>query len=342
MDNNSQKIVCIFLGLIIINIIALGLVCKNVFGEKMTNFFEKKEVQMVSHENMQQLDELQISILNIDDIKWTDGVNNIEFESDKAIVSFVLNEPEEFDNKFVTEILTTRVGTMRYYQEKGMINLDDDYKVSEKIFGQIKNKRPWWGWKGFACKGPGVNSPAGLSKASNFINNPMLLVGIDTRRPWYVNNWDCPDLYPKVISLELIPDQKKFVVNYELSDFHEKIFSKVSWKERNPEHFIYFYQLNALNARDFGYEYGYVSDYKNIKFASSNNISDNICNFKNSLQVNGHCGATGMECNDIVSSPEEMVFAVEKYPAEITLHLFKELPKTTDAQADVVYEIKIQ
>ena len=98
--------------------------------------------------------------------------------------------------------------------------------------------------------------------------------------------------------------------------------------------------LNALNARDFGYEYGYLIEAKNIEFKSPENIGTMVHKFRNYIHVGGSCGIAG-GCNNGSPFQNELVFKIDAYPAEMTLHLFKERPKEKHSNPDVIYQISI-
>lgn len=346
MDNKVELVLYAVIAFVVLNILAIAFVITQHFESAEKQTFSLGEIIKISAEDaaFKKVVNRAVPI----NAKGRDDVNTLYINPDYTPTTFIIHEPEEFDYKSRNDIFATRMRIMKSYQAKDKENYKNDtrifrdnYKPSNIVFGGVEGGRPWWGLKGLVCKGAGMQARAGLSEESRFINNPMLLISIDTTLAWTIKQWDCPEIYPKPTSLHLIPDKKKFIAIFQISDFHEQLFSQIRWGNLNKEDFQHFYMLNALNARDFGYEYGYLIDSKNIEFKSPENIGTMIHKFKNYIHVAGSCRVDSRGCNNGSPFQDELVFKIVDYPAEMTLHLFKERPKEKHSNPDVVYQIKI-
>ena len=269
--------------------------------------------------------------------------NTINFSPNMLMTSFQIQEPEEYDYKTRDEVFATRLKQIQMYQNGARKMYNEDfiklYSPSDKVFAGVQDNAPWWGLKGLACRGT-TNTTLGLSDESRFINNPMLLVAIDTNWAWEVRNWVCDDIYPKPTMLHLVPALKKFTAYYNISDFDRAINEHVVIDDSKKEEMKYFYMLSGLNARDFGFEYGYVPQYKNIQFKHKNNISTDTYQFRNYIHRAGSCKVEG-GCNNGSPFQDQLVFKITQYPAEITVHLYKQQPESKTKEPDAIFELII-
>lgn len=256
--------------------------------------------------------------------------NNLIFDSnDKQTYDIQLNPPAELDFLSKEEIFSKRTGFA--FQSSHLIN--KDYTPSGNVF-QIVGNKPWWGIIGVNCKGAGKNSIDGLSEESRFINNPLLLIGIDSyyafRAPF-----GCKSFYPEPVKLFYQPLSKKGTVVYNISKFYSD--SKGTAWGQVKDLFVF----RGDNARDFGYNYAYVESKTNVKFAYSDNLAQKVHKIRNFIHLGGSCGHPE-GCNN--GSPKQTAFQfdVTQLPANVVMKLWKENPTGKETPADLYFEIVLK
>ena len=343
MDKNVEKVLYAVIFLVIINIIGILFFLEKSLDKKEIKLFSVGEALDFNDVQLKDRKDIKSPIRISNVIKGSDSPNSLDISFVSGeMVEIPINEPEEFDYKSREEVFATRFATIESYKELVGKNFINNYNFYNPVFGAIESGKPWWGLKGNVCKGSGKFSNAGRSEESRFINNPMLLLGINTGWAWIMLWWNCPELYPEPHSLKIIPAKKTFWATFVVSNFHKEVFSRVNVgnSPEKKEEIKYFYELDALNARDFGYEYGFVAKSKNIKFKYPENISTAPYHFKNFIHVGGSCGLDG-GCNNGSPYQGELLFKIENYPAEMTVHLFKEKPASNNAEPDIIYQITL-
>ena len=98
-------------------------------------------------------------------------------------------------------------------------------------------------------------------------------------------------------------------------------------------------QLSGLNAKDFGYDYVYIFDLKNVSmFSEHNNITEDVKRFTDYIHLGGSCGYKD-GCNNISPLQSDKMFTVYRLPAEINLKLWKKKPANQYMKADIYYRI---
>ena len=241
-------------------------------------------------------------------------------------IAIQLNAPSDYNLKNADRILAQRIKTVKNYPNL----FGGDYAPSPDVFGQLIDGKAWWGMKGINCYGAGAKSSEGFSKDSHFINNPFLMVGVDTQ-PLSIPEYNCGNQYAKPTSLLLNLDTRTMNVKYSVSSY-VKPFQKY-----NVTHT---FALNLLNARDFGYDYAYVSESKNVHFLAENNIAIAPIAVTDEIKVEGACGQTG-GCNGTVSATDGQLFQIDSYPASMTIKLWRNKPATVSATPDLTYEMQL-
>lgn len=253
------------------------------------------------------------------------------------VYSFPINPPRNLNFKTDKEIFSVRKKMISSYP----IFFKGKYDPrTSSVFQQIEEKKPWWGLKGLMCYGPGNLSIEGVSDESRFIDNPFLLVTIEEGHALALleNKGNCPLSYPKPTKIVFDSDKRIFHVNYSVSS-HDKALSNVaSANHIKPSQMTY--SFNGRNAIDFGIPYVYATNFKNLHFTDSNNISKSPYQFKDFIHVGGSCGYPG-GCNNGSPTQTETNFQIDKYPASISFKLWKSQPASVNDKADLTYEIKI-
>lgn len=218
----------------------------------------------------------------------------------------------------------------------------ENYEPNTTVFGSIVDKKPWWG--SIKCnqlnyKGDYHENIQGPSKVSVLMNNPNALVGLSMPYiPWDIgtNKEFCTSDYSNFspISLQYDEKDKLIIAKYYLTKNFLKLRTKV-----NNRYTRYLIQLSGLNARDFGYDYMYIFDTKNIKMYSEyNNATEDISTFRDYIHQGGSCKFKD-GCNNISPMQNDLIFSVKSLPAEINIKLWKKKPINKYIKADMYYKI---
>ena len=335
MKNKTFNFLIIIIAFIILDLIGLLLYAQNNF----LNEAEKNDILPKISFPTEPLS------TNFVPQKTNPEPNKIILQNIDIMTTIKENSPEEFDGKSWNEIFSTRISAIKQYQKNNKnINGKEfikNYAPNEEVFGRIVDGKKWWGFNGIACTNK-IDSTSGKSEESRFINNPLFLVGIDVAWAFTIEDWACDNVYPQPYRLDIIPKTKHFISTFLVSDFDENIKKHRNyWLNANKTN-KYIYNLNGLNARDFGYEYVFVKTTKNIEFRPDvNNATQDVFKFKNYIHVGQSCGASG-GCNNGSPKQEEVEFTITQFPAEMKLYLYKEYPKTANASPDLIYQIYLE
>lgn len=219
----------------------------------------------------------------------------------------------------------------------------EDYEPDTRVFGAIADSKPWWGT--VTCgklnyKGDYHERIEGASKVSAQMNNPDALVGLSLPfLPWDLgdNKEFCTADYSKFlpISIQYSKENNLIIAKYKLTKNFLKFRARVN--SRNTRYPI---QLSGLNALDFGYDYVYAYDTKNISMYDQNyNVTDDLKIFRDYIHLGGSCKYKD-GCNNISPMQNDLMFTVTALPAEINLKLWKKKPMNKYVKADMYYRIQ--
>lgn len=219
----------------------------------------------------------------------------------------------------------------------------EDYEPDTRVFGAIADSKPWWGT--VTCgklnyKGDYHERIEGASKVSAQMNNPDALVGLSLPfLPWDLgyNKEFCTADYSKFlpISIQYSEENNLIIAKYKLTKNFLKFRARVNG--RNTRYPI---QLSGLNALDFGYDYVYAYDTKNISMYDQNyNVTDDLKIFRDYIHLGGSCKYKD-GCNNISPMQNDLMFTVTALPAEINLKLWKKKPMNKYVKADMYYRIQ--
>ena len=231
---------------------------------------------------------------------------------------------------------------IRKQHVKNSLFTKDNYEPNTAVFGSIVDNKPWWG--SIKCnqlnyKGDYHENIQGPSKVSVLMNNPNTLVGLSMPYiPWDIgtNKEFCTSDYSNFLPISLQNDEKEklIVAKYELTKKFLKYRSNINGKSSR-----YVIQLSGLNAKDFGYDYMYIFDTKNIKMYSEyNNATKDISTFRDYIHLGGSCRYKD-GCNNISPMQNDLMFSVRRLPAEINIKLWKKKPINKYVKADMYYKI---
>lgn len=209
------------------------------------------------------------------------------------------------------------------------------YELSDVVFGQIEDGKPWMGMLGLAYYGCGKKSNEGLSDESRFIANPFLLIGLAEGYIFTLRNENLPPtpIYPKPKELYWNRDWTFASVKYDLSSYFE--LAEEYSKYKTDYHHLGFYYYNA---RDFGYKYLYLDRSK-----SHNVIYDWLAHKALPLIQYIHCGGHSwihpQGINNMSPPQDGSGVQIWKLPARMHIKLWKDKPASVDAEADLVFII---
>jgi len=269
----------------------------------------------------------------------------INISASDGITDVPVNALMDFDGKTKAEVFKIRDGFVQT-----SIFKSKDYKPSEEVFGQIEDKKPWYG---SACDpNYAKDISAGDSFVSVYINNPSALVML--ARPFNFAGKACAVetlLIPAKISYDkkenLIEVRYEYNTDYET--FERTFFGDASW----PGVIL---QLTGLNARDFGYNWvivdGKTSTVRHVTCdLSKGSLNSNSCKysdflnepyeFKDFIHSGGSCGLPG-GCNNTSPMQQELQFALGwRLSNVMNLKLWRARPKSKNAPADMNVKITV-
>ncbi len=241
-----------------------------------------------------------------------------------------LHDMVEFDYAQKGDIYKLREAAVAEHPELA----DSNYVPSDNVFGQIASDRPWWGILGFSYYGRGNHSIDGPSEESRFIVNPFLLVALDARiDPGAPNSSVTPHpVYPLPQGLWWRRDRKLAIVRYDVGSFLTEA-NRVHPDRRGSFNNI---NLIAYNARDFGYNYLYISPQESENITAAAKPVPLI----QYIHVGGSCGYPG-GCNNMSPAQMEMIITVNALPAIAYIKLWKTAPATVTDPADMIFAIEM-
>ncbi len=244
----------------------------------------------------------------------------------KKEVTIPINPPTSYSGRTKDSILSER----KSYVAK-VFNLPN-YKPSENIFGGIADNKPWIGLKGAYCDGWQTTKGRtdGVSEESVFMNNPLGLVMIEMPYYTYSIKSSCPT-EAKLLPTKITASKDSINVYYNLSTYHNNFV-----QEEGKKYAIYY--LKPINAKDLGYEWGYVANKKNLGFSSQSSIEDNVYNFLDFIHLGGACQVEG-GCNNGSPNQVELEFAPDGFPAYMQLYLWRQRPNHPNANPDMIVNL---
>ena len=252
-----------------------------------------------------------------------------------------LNSTSEFDGLYKKDI----IGMRRRYVERSMFN-SPDYSPSNVVFGEIQDRKPWFGTENFICHDSSKPEMIknGDSYVSRMINNPAMLIAVNPAGTWDFANWKYKmEEYPLCSN----PRALFMPASISYSPRYNMITTVFDVDDSIIKGNNFSFTFIGLNARDLGYKFGYVYNYYNIRFEDPNyNISTSPYEFQDYLAVGSSCGIKG-GCNNIcpVQNSLFFFFGDERYHefnddrAIVDFKLWKERPFATYSRPDIYYRI---
>lgn len=238
-----------------------------------------------------------------------------------------VNQPTAYSGRTQESILNER---KKYVSQ--VFNLPN-YNPSENIFGSIVDGKPWISLQGAYCNGLETKKgrTSGPSEESVFMNNPLALVMVEMPYYGYVQPNSCSPI-TKFLPTKITVTKNSINIYYNISEFQNVVVN-----EQGKKYAIYY--LKPINAKDFGYEWGYVAKRKNLGFSHNNAINQSPYNFKDFIHCGGACDIEG-GCNNGSPNQPQLGFGLDnKYPAYMQIYLWKEKPDHWYSDADMIVNL---
>jgi hypothetical protein len=218
--------------------------------------------------------------------------------------------------------------------------LAKQYAPDAATFGQIEDRKPWFGTLGLAYYGIGKDSIKGPSVQSMHFINPYLLVGDGTVGSLPKDKVTEKDLgcrtYPTMLqasNLKWYPQARRAEVTYEKTAYEKEMCAAFNYSNYTLSGQT---QFALTNARDMGFNYVFIppSWASNIHVGSPMKSAMPIPHF---IHCGTSCGYPG-GCNNL--SPETAWldnFTIEKLPAKIGFSFWINPPKTGREPPDMTF-----
>lgn len=238
--------------------------------------------------------------------------------SNYSFVEVPLRPLSELSGLSKKEILNKR----EFFVKKSLVFGDlKNYTSSSEVY-KIEDNLPWISVEQIAKYGikDNPNIAKGLSRSSAAINNPELLISLNT---------------PDYRALGL-----KGSSNYLLA-------KKLLWDKNNNTLKAYFNMnpilaglplfIDETNARDLGYNWIYCKKKKNIRFFNpQKSFKVRPYKLQGCYQKGFSCGLKG-GCNNYSPYQEELVFGIIDLPSYLEIKLWKDKPHSIRQKADINY-----
>lgn len=253
----------------------------------------------------------------------TKNLNEIPSTAIEAIVNPLVDYtglPKEF-------IIALRLGNL----DSNFAKLAN-YEPRKEVWEEVNSSNGWLSLNRSVCFDNTTDCARklkGLSALSRQINNPMILVS-----PVMIATYNLKENFPVCSDkgLKLVPNKVY------LDLIQSKIIAVYPGTETLTK--CKYLQLSGFNARDFGYDWGKVSDMQNIFFPYPDNISKQIYQFKDSIISGNCCKNTEKKCNILSPIDDKVIFNVTSFPANIEIKLWKHKPFSQYKSADFKMEIR--
>lgn len=238
-----------------------------------------------------------------------------------------INPPAELDFLTRDAVLQMRTAMVRQYP----MLLAASYSPRPAVFGQIEDLAPWWGIEGQFFHGSGIRSIDGPAEESRFILNPYLLVAAE-----FDDRWSRDLSESRLAGFPLVCPPQQMIWK------PREAYAEVSYDaacirgRQKPE-----FSLISYNARDFGFDYIYVSYADSQNISKANVPTDAYAN-PQFIHRGGSCGYPG-GCNNMSpQTPDIDDIRVEGLPAKVMVWLWKGKPGSVAQVPDMRYAIHLR
>lgn len=243
-----------------------------------------------------------------------------------------INPLKEFDRKTKSELFKIREEAVYQYPQL----LAGDYSPSSDVFGQIADKKPWWGMHGTYFYGPGEKSIEGLSEESRIFANPYLLIGVIEPAAYIaaIKPSSKPSYYPFPLRLRFSPGNKQASIIYSVKS-HFRFLKKHDYNNARFQ----WLDLVAYNARDFRYRYLYL-DPESARGVTVIDTKGAPVQIQQLINQEPSCGYSG-GCNNMSPFQKELRISVTNLPALLKVRLWKKKPPSSETEPDFKVEMHL-
>lgn len=255
-----------------------------------------------------------------------------------------INPIQDLNYKSKLDILNMRANAINVYRAL----LIGQYNATPAVFGEITDGKPWWGMAGQYIWGEGPRSIEGMSEESRFILNPFLLVGAN---PWTAMIWNKEKITEDDLrrydfpytwlpqSLRFWPSAKMGQVVYDVTGYNQRLRQYADKIEKGDEnnHF----GLVAYNARDFGYDYMFISPTQSANIENTDKNKD-VVQIRHYIHTGDSSKYPG-GCNNMspaMAQIDDIVYT--KLPARATVYLWKQRPPSVTAKPDLTFVVDLK
>lgn len=245
-------------------------------------------------------------------------------------LSVRINALEEFDFLTKDQVLERR----RLWVAAVPALAPENYRPSEKVFGDIGHGKPWWGIDGMYGHGHSPRSIDGPSEESRFVVNPYLLVGVIEPHGWAGHEGPpdpAVDFYPVPSSLKY-RSPSEASVRYHVTD-HFSYLMRNNFADAEKRTLA----VIAYNARDLGYTHLLLDQAASRGVAWPNGARP--VRIRQLIHVGQSCGFEG-GCNNASPAQPEMDITLETIPATAVFRLWRAEPASADAPADMMFTVE--
>lgn len=233
--------------------------------------------------------------------------------------------------------------------EKYPYLLSGSYTPCETVFGQMEDKKPWWGIVGAAYWGKGNRSIEGAAEESRYLINPYLLVGLNSgtcdiidRRKFDEKELEKPDFpfFWEPTKLTWWPTQARAEVTYDVSGFQSRIakFPETPDRKDYEKRFM----VVLYNARDFNLNYWRSSPTKSKNVVNAKMKGAEPVLIEQMIHCGNTCGYPG-GCNNMSpgrDSTDEWSYTT--LPAEFHVEMWKQKPADDSVAPDFTFVVHLQ
>lgn len=249
-------------------------------------------------------------------------------KANNDVIDIKVNGMRNFSGKTKADIYRIR----KHYVSKSIFK-SKDYEPSEEVFGKIEDRLPWGSIFTSACDaGLKQAETKGWSEESRFIDNPAMLIGLNNMPIRENHQARCDGTLAWLIPYRITysPKEKLITAYY-----------------NNLQILSASYNIETINAQDFGYKYSKMYPKNKTYFLDKNdNISKNIYEFRDFIHREQSCGVPG-GCNNMspyikgyVFTPILGILGTQSFlKHSIDFKLWKQKPKNSDVTPDMTYRI---
>ena len=250
-------------------------------------------------------------------------------------VSIALNGLMNYNGKTAEQLFAMRSKSAAAHPEL----LKAPYKPSSEVFN-IDSKAAWWGLKGYIFRGKELDKVEGVSRESIYFGNPYVLVapewygsGMHYANSRFPRETDFANVFPTYVppvSVTLYPKEKREEVVYDTMKYYNDVRSMQDgdWPISEVS-----FDINAYNARDFGYNYLFVdpNQSKNL-----NKLPQQVIQITQGIVSKKSCAEP---CNDEPIVDDLAGFKIKNLPAKCYLKLWRQKPTSHLSDPDLKVEL---